>query len=151
LACEGIVDELFDGKTVVADTEILDRLKARSDIWMDDAEVLDNLEDQMTREQLETFLSTFADVRLDEYHVFNILANSFDEKLHEDMSYLREALVEQSGNQERTTWPVLEAIFHDKRERMVMFYNLTESDLTIPTVLTQVLKYLEGDINFAKK
>jgi hypothetical protein len=105
----------------------------------------------MTREQLEQFLSAFSDQLLDEYHVFNILANSFDEKLHEDMSYLRAAIVEKSGNEERTTFDVLEAIFEDKRERMVMFHNLKEEDLTITTVLTQVLKYLEGDINFTKK
>jgi hypothetical protein len=151
LACEGFVDALFDEKDSVRDTEVLEELKKRSVIWMTDAEILDNLEDNMTRAELEAFLGAFTDIMIDEYHVFNILAQSFEEKLQEDISYMRGQIVEKSGNEERTTPEALAQIFEDKREYSVMFLTLGEEDMEIPRVLTQVLRYLEGDINFTNK
>jgi hypothetical protein len=83
--------------------------------------VLDNLEELFTREELEMFLSTFSDVKVDEYHVFNALAKAIDDKLLADISYLRLEIVEKSGNEERTTFDVLSQIFRNKQERNTIF------------------------------
>ena len=114
------------------------------DIWIDEKSVLDILEDEMTPEDAAVLFQPVDEERISEYDTFNALANSYNEKIRGDLSYLRQKILTANGGSEDVSADIIEKIFSNERERNILFRNMEE--FTIKTILRRVLRYLEGDI-----
>ena len=99
----------------------------------------------MTKEIALTLIEPVDEVRISEYHVFNALAHAYNEKIREDLSFLRSKLLTATGGYEYVSERIVCEIFRNEREREILFSNT--QGLTVTGILNRVLKYLEGDIH----
>jgi hypothetical protein len=83
-------------------------------------------------------------VEIDEYHLFNALAKSYNRKILRDLSYLRGRILEMTGGEEQVNESVVNKIFYNERERYILFTRV--DDYSVTNILRRVLRYLEGDI-----
>jgi hypothetical protein len=104
---EGFVDSLFSTGATIKDTDFVEKLQEGTEFWMPESEFLDCLEDTMTRENVDSLFGEFADIELDEYHVFNRLIVSCNDKIRMDLAYLRD-LMQSAGAVELVSEEILE-------------------------------------------
>jgi hypothetical protein len=90
------------------------------------------------------FITPVEPKQIDEYNLFNALAQSYNRKIRGDLSYLRSILIEKTGGSEAVSSRVVDEVFSNKREKQILFSRITEP--TIENILKRVLRYLEGDI-----
>ena len=142
---EEFLEEIFAGKDSIPDTEFLAFAKSRTEIWIPDDAILEILEDDMTLEDAQTLVEPMDEIRVSEIHLFNALAHAYNEKIREDLSFLRSKLLTASGGYEDVPETIIQQIFRNETERNILFGKTTGH--TIKSILNRVLKYLEGDIH----
>ena len=96
-------------------------------------------------EDAQTLVEPMDEIRISEIHLFNALAHAYNEKIREDLSFLRSKLLTASGGYDEVSDRVIQEIFRNETERNILFGKTTGH--TVKSVLNRVLKYLEGDIH----
>jgi hypothetical protein len=137
-------EEIFGSNESVSDKLFLEKCREKVTIWIDDELILDILDDEITMDEAEIFITPVENTPLDETSLFNGLANSYNQKIRADLSYLRGLLYEKTNGDDYVSEAVVEEVFANVRERMILFSRI--SDPTVENILKRVLRYLEGDI-----
>lgn len=146
---EQFIDEIFEGRDTIPDTEFLEILRQDTPVWIDDDTILDLLEDDMSRETVTFLCQEPKVVEIDEDQLVRALAEAYNENARRDLVFLRNRLFEASNGSEEINDEVLNTIFTNKRERQILFPN--DDNWDIETLLKRVLKYLEGDVIVKQK